>query len=135
MLTLYRINGVLFAKCRLNLKRGIEFNNQIYNESMFEEEHMIEVDAVIAILTENGCIKIFNGEKFVKFGLGEFSDLIIKKEYLVKNVDEKKVEKNNKMVENEPEKVEEDVPEQVEIEEESKELSNENKKKRHKNNN
>lgn len=133
MLTLYRMNGVLHAKCRLNLKRGITFNNKTYTKSMFGSDQFVEVDAVIAILTENGCVRIFNGEKFVRFGLGEFSDIIISKQYTIEDVEEdEKVVEIPVLVEEEP-KVEE-IPEEVKEEEEPKEQpqNNDNKKQRHK---
>lgn len=131
MLTLYRMNGVLHAKCRLNLKRGITFNGKSYTKSMFGSDQLVEVDAVIAILTENGCIRIFNGEKFVRFGLGEFSDIILSKEYTIEDIEEEKVVEIPVLVEEEP-KVE--VSEEIEEDEEPKEQpqNNDNKKQRHK---
>ena len=134
MLTLYRMNGVLHALCRVNLKRPVTFNNEVYDNSLFGKDHHIEVDAVIAILTENGCIRIFNGDKFVKFGLGEFTDIILKKEYLVEDKEEivHEPQPESTVVEEEPLAVEEPVEE--DIEEEVVDDQKENKKKRHKNN-
>ena len=128
MLTLYRENGVLFAQCLLNLKRDIQYKNQVFKADKKNVKELIEVDAVYEILRVNGNIKIFNGQKYVKLNLGQFSHLILNNKYLVEEIVE---------VKEEPKKVVEEVkpivePKEEVVEEEPKE--NDNKKKRHKNN-
>lgn len=134
MLVLYRENGVLFAQCLLNLKRDIQYKNQVFKVGKNKED-LVEVDAVYEILRVNGNIKIFNGEKYVKLNLGQFSHLILNNKYLVEEVQvvpEVKVEEVKPK--EEPKKpVEEKSPEvQQPVIEEPKEVDN--KKKRHKNN-
>lgn len=139
MLTLFRKYGVLHALCKVNLKKPITFKNHVYDESLFGREVLIEADAVTAILTENGCIRIFNGEKFVKFSLGEYSDILLKKSYLIADIEERDRSDETRVKTPEKVKLEEpDNDEEVEYEEEiaedQKENGNDNKKKRHKNN-
>ena len=85
MLVLYRENGVLFAQCLLNLKRDIQYKNQVFKAGK-QNEDLVEVDAVYEILRVNGNIKIFNGEKYVRLNLGQFSHLILNNKYLVEEV-------------------------------------------------
>lgn len=143
MLVLYRENGVLFTQCLLNLKRDIQYKNQVFKAGK-KNEDLVEVDAVYEILRVNGNIKIFNGEKYVKLNLGQFSHLILNNKYLVEEVQvvpEVKVEevKPKEEPKVEPKKtVEVNIPEvkQSVVEEPEKEEPKEvdNKKKRHKNN-
>ena len=143
MLVLYRENGVLFAQCLLNLKRDIQYKNQVFKAGK-KNEDLVEVDAVYEILRINGNIKIFNGEKYVRLNLGQFSHLILNNKYLVEEVQvvpEVKVEevKPKEEPKVEPKKiVEVNIPEvkQPVVEEPEKEEPKEvdNKKKRHKNN-
>ena len=143
MLVLYRENGVLFAQCLLNLKRDIQYKNQVFKAGK-KNEDLVEVDAVYEILRVNGNIKIFNGEKYVRLNLGQFSHLILNNKYLVEEVQvvpEVKVEevKPKEEPKVEPKKiVEVNIPEvkQPVVEEPEKEEPKEvdNKKKRHKNN-
>ena len=114
MLVLYRDNGVLYARCFLKLKKDIEYKNHIFGKNKEGFEDFIEVDSVIKILTVNGDITIFNGEKFVKMGLVDFNDFVINNKYIVEDLEK-----------------EENVIEIPVIVDEPKE--NENKKKRHKN--
>lgn len=142
MLVLYRENGVLFAQCLLNLKRDIQYKNQVFKAGK-QNEDLVEVDAVYEILRVNGNIKIFNGEKYVKLNLGQFSHIILNNKYLVEEVQvvpEVKVEevKPKEEPKVEPKKtVEVNIPEvkQHVVEEPEKEEPKEvdNKKKRHKN--
>lgn len=136
MLTLYREKGVLFAQCLLNLKRDIQYKNQVFKADKKNVKELIEIDAVYEILRVNGNIKIFNGYNYVKLNLGQFSYLVLNNKYLVEEiVEEEKVAEEVKVVKEE--KVVEEVKSTVEpkeeiVEEELKE--NDNKKKRHKNN-
>ena len=123
-LVLYRENGVLYVQCLLNLKRDIQYKNQVFKAGKKNEEDLVEVDAVYEILRVNGNIKIFNGEKYVKLNLGQFSHIILNNKYIVEEVQVTVVKE---------EKVEVKVPEiQQPVVEEPKEVDN--KKKRHKNN-
>ena len=143
MLVLYRENGVLFTQCLLNLKRDIQYKNQVFKAGK-KNEDLVEVDAVYEILRVNGNIKIFNGERYVKLNLGQFSHIILNNKYLVEEVQvvpEVKVEevKPKEEPKVEPKKiVEVNIPEvkQPVVEEPEKEEPKEvdNKKKRHKNN-
>ena len=126
MLTLYREKGVLFAQCLLNLKRDIQYKNQVFKADKKNVKELIEIDAVYEILRVNGNIKIFNGQNYVKLNLGQFSYLILNNKYLVEEIVEVKEEK---VVEEVKSTVE---PKEEIVEEEPKE--NDNKKKRHKNN-
>ena len=127
MLTLYREKGVLFAQCLLNLKRDIQYKNQVFKADKKNVKELIEIDAVYEILRINGNIKIFNGHNYVKLNLGQFSYLVLNNKYLVEEIVEVKEEK---IVEEVKPIVE--PKEEVVVEEELKE--NDNKKKRHKNN-
>jgi hypothetical protein len=126
MLTLYREKGVLFAQCLLNLKRDIQYKNQVFKSDKKNVKELIEIDAVYEILRINGNIKIFNGHNYVKLNLGQFSYLVLNNKYLVEEIVEVKEEK---VVEEVKSTVE---PKEEIVEEELKE--NDNKKKRHKNN-
>lgn len=133
MLVLYRDNGVLYARCFLKLKKDIEYKNHIFGKNKEGFEDFIEVDSVMKILTVNGDITIFNGEKFIKMGLVEFSDCVINNKYLIEEL-----EKEEKVVEIpviiEPTKeVQQPKVEPKKEEEVVEESNNENKKKRHKN--
>lgn len=134
MLVLYRENGILFAQCLLNLKRDIQYKNQVFKADKKNNEDLVEVNAVYEILRVNGNIKIFNGEKYVKLNLGQFSHIILNNKYLVEEVQvvpEVKVEEVKPK--EEPKKpVEESSEVQQPVIEEPKEVDN--KKKRHKNN-
>lgn len=136
MLTLYREKGVLFAQCLLNLKRDIQYKNQVFKADKKNVKELIEIDAVYEILRVNGNIKIFNGHNYVKLNLGQFSYLILNNKYLVEEiVEEEKIVEEVKVVKEE--KIVEEVKSAVEhkeeiVEEELKETDN--KKKRHKNN-
>ena len=65
-MVLYRENGVLYVQCLLNLKRDIQYKNQVFKAGKKNEEDLVEVDAVYEILRVNGNIRIFNGEKYIK---------------------------------------------------------------------
>lgn len=136
MLVLYRENGVLFTQCLLNLRRDIQYKNQVFKAGK-KIEDLVEVDAVYELLRVNGNIKIFNGEKYVKLNLGQFSHLILNNKYLVEEIINNKMENDEVELKpkEEPKEPVEEVkqPNVVEPEkEEPKEVDN--KKKRHKNN-
>lgn len=136
MLVLYRENGVLFAQCLLNLKRDIQYKNQVFKAGK-KNDDLVEVDAVYEILRVNGNIKIFNGEKYIKLNLGQFSHIILNNKYLVEEVIDNKME--NVEVELKPKEESKEPVEEVKqpnVDESEKEEPKEvdNKKKRHKNN-
>ena len=134
MLVLYRENGVLFAQCLLNLKRDIQYKSQVFKAGK-KNEDLVEVDAVYEILRVNGNIKIFNGEKYVKLNLGQFSHIILNNKYLVEEVQvvpEVKVEEVKPKEEPKNPVEEKSTEVQQPVIEEPKEIDN--KKKRHKNN-
>ena len=137
MLVLYRDNGVLYARCFLKLKKDIEYKNHIFGKNKEGFEDFIEVDSVMKILTVNGDITIFNGEKFVKMGLVEFSDCVINNKYLVEELEtEEKVIEIPVIIEPTKEvkpPVQQPKVEPKKEEEVVEESNNENKKKRHKN--
>lgn len=136
MLVLYRENGVLFTQCLLNLRRDIQYKNQVFKAGK-KIEDLVEVDAVYELLRVNGNIKIFNGERYIKLNLGQFSHLILNNKYLVEEIIDNKMENDEVELKpkEEPKEPVEEVkqPNVVEPEkEEPKEVDN--KKKRHKNN-
>lgn len=136
MLVLYRENGVLFTQCLLNLRRDIQYKNQVFKAGK-KIEDLVEVDAVYELLRVNGNIKIFNGEKYIKLNLGQFSHLILNNKYLVEEVIDNKME--NVEVELKPKEESKEPVEEVKqpnVDESEKEEPKEvdNKKKRHKNN-
>lgn len=135
MLVLYRENGVLFAQCLLNLKRDIQYKNQVFKAGK-KNEDLVEVDAVYEILRVNGNIKIFNGERYVKLNLGQFSHLILNNKYLVEEIPDIKIGKVEVELKPKEESVGEVEVNQQVVEEPEKEEQKEvdNKKKRHKNN-
>ena len=135
MLVLYRENGVLFTQCLLNLKRDIQYKNQVFKAGK-KNEDLVEVDAVYEILRVNGNIKIFNGEKYVKLNLGQFSHFILNNKYLVEEIPDIKIEKVEVELKPKEESVGEVEVNQQVVEEPEKDEQKEvdNKKKRHKNN-
>ena len=133
MLVLYRENGVLFTQCLLNLKRDIQYKNQVFKAGK-KNEDLVEVDAVYEILRANGNVKLFNGEKYIKLNLGQFSYILLNNKYLVEEIPKIKIEK----VEVESPIVEEYKPsieEKVDVNQPVVEEQPDVKKKRHKNNN
>jgi outer membrane biosynthesis protein TonB len=149
MLVLFRKDEILYVKCSINLKRPVRCH-----EKVFEVGNHVDLllpEEVIQILTENGNIRLWNGKKFIKLNLGQFNDVMVGKLFKVElYVEPKKVEevKPQPVVKEEPEIVEEEkveevkpqpvVKEEPEIVEEEKveehKEVNENKKKRHKQN-
>lgn len=144
MVVLFKKDELLYVKCNLNLKRPVRYQNKVFEIGNHVE--LLLPEEVMTILTENGNVKIWNGNKFIKLNLGQFSDIIISKSFKVELFVEEKKEKEivKPKVEVKPQPVVEE-PEnevkpqpvtEVEIKEEVEELkeNNENKKKRHKQN-
>lgn len=135
MIVLLKKGELLFVKCNLNLKRQIKYQTKVFE--IGNHVDLLLPEEVMHILTENGNIRIWNGKKFIKLNLGQFSDIIMRKEFKVelfvepkKQKEEPKVEVKPPVVE-EPEVKEEVVEPKVEVEEKE---GLENKKKRHKQN-
>lgn len=135
MIVLLKKGELLFVKCNLNLKRRIKYQTKVFE--IGNHVDLLLPEEVMHILTENGNIRIWNGKKFIKLNLGQFSDIIMRKEFKVelfvepnKQKEEPKVEDKSPVVE-EPEVKEKVVEPKVEVEEKE---GLENKKKRHKQN-
>ena len=135
MIVLLKKGELLFVKCNLNLKRRIKYQTKVFE--IGNHVDLLLPEEVMHILTENGNIRIWNGKKFIKLNLGQFSDIIMRKEFKVelfvepnKQKEEPKVEDKPPVVE-EPEVKEKVVEPKVEVEEKE---GLENKKKRHKQN-
>lgn len=140
MIVLLKKGELLFVKCNLNLKRRIKYQTKVFE--IGNHVDLLLPEEVMHILTENGNIRIWNGKKFIKLNLGQFSDIIMRKEFKVelfiepkKQTEEPKVEVKPPVVElpviEEPKVKEEVVEPKVEVEEKE---GLENKKKRHKQN-
>ena len=142
MLTLYRKKGVLYAKCLLNLKKGIQLKNNNF-KSCKPCEELVELEDLKEMLKVNCNVKVYNGEKFIKVKLGDFIQIIMNKKYVVEEiVEEKKVVVEPKKVEQPQQpKVEEKKVEvkkeepKVEVQKNVEPKDDNNKKNRHRNNN
>ena len=126
MIVLFRKNNILCAKVLMELRLPIHYKNKEFGKG--KKELYLEPEEVLHILTKNGNIRIFNGEKYIKLNLGQFYEIIQQNKYLVEEVP---------VVKEEPKKVE--VKEEVKVVEEVKEQPKENKqyenkKQRHNNN-
>lgn len=150
MLLLYRKNQELFVKVNLDLKRRLKMKPE---NKVFEVGDHVELllpDEVMYLLTVNGNIRLWNGQKFIKLNLGQFYDVMKNKDYRIEDYVEPV--KHKEVVE-EPivqPKVEEKVEEEPIIEEPVQQVqpevkqeqpkkdqnnNNNNKKQRHNNNN
>lgn len=145
MVVLFKKGELLYAKCKLNLKKPVKYQNKVFK--IGEQVELLLPEEVISILTENGNIKIWNGKKFIKLNLGQFSDIVMKKlfrvEAIVEQVKEKEVVVPKVEVKPQPVVKETKVevkpviekPVTEEVKEAVEEKENvENKKKRHKQN-
>ena len=82
MLVLFNENDKLLVKCRVNLKRQIKYQNKVFKPNT-DDIQFLNQEEVVAILTVNGNIKVWNGDKFIKINLGQFTDMITKNKYRV----------------------------------------------------
>ena len=133
MIVLFRKNNILSAKVLMDLRLPIQYKNKVFNKG--KQELYLEPEEVLHILARNGNIQIWNGKKYIKLHLGQFHELIQRKNYLIEEVVvPKKVEQPKPVVKEEPkvEKVVEEQPKQQPKKEENKQY--ENKKQRHNNN-
>lgn len=142
MIVLFRKNNILSAKVLMDLRLPIQYKNKVFNKG--KQELYLEPEEVLHILARNGNIQIWNGKKYIKLHLGQFHELIQRKNYLIEEVVvPKKVEQPKPVVKEEPkvekvveepkvEEVVEEQPKQQPKKEENKQY--ENKKQRHNNN-
>ena len=114
MIVMYNKENLLHARVVMDLRLAIAYQAKLFEKG--KHERLLLPEEVMYILTRNGNLKIWNGEKFIKLNLGQFYDVIKNKDYVVENYVEPKKE----------EKV------QLEANEEPKH-QNENKKQRHNN--
>ena len=153
MIVLYKKENLLYAKVLMDLRLPIPYQTKLFGKG--KREMLMLPDEVMHVLTHNGNIRIWNGDKFIKMNLGQFYDVVNNKQYKVENVPEPKKEEPKpvqpKIVEQpKQQEVKEEVvkeqPKQQEVKEEPKkqEQSKEekpkqndynNKKQRHNNNN
>ena len=140
MLVLFKKNGELFVKCKLNLRDSIKCNDIVFDKCVNKVE-LVDPEVVSELLTINANIKLFVAGKFLKVNLGTYYDMISKKKYIIEEVKEQKLVEESKPVVRQPEpEVEEDIvePEQPKKDNSKHNKSNnddDNKKKRHKQNN
>ena len=142
MIVLFRKDNILSAKVLMDLRLPIQYKNKVFNKG--KQELYLEPEEVLHILARNGNIQIWNGKKYIKLHLGQFHELIQRKNYLIEEVVvPKKVEQPKPVVKEEPkvekvveepkvEEVVEEQPKQQPKKEENKQY--ENKKQRHNNN-
>lgn len=140
MLVLFKKNGELFVKCKLNLRDSIKCNDIVFDKCVNKVE-LVDPEVVSELLTINANIKLFVAGKFLKVNLGTYYDMISKKKYIIEEVKEQKIVEESKPVVSQPEpEVKEDIvePEQPKKDNSKHNKSNnddDNKKKRHKQNN
>ena len=140
MLVLFKKNGELFVKCKLNLRDSIKCNDIVFDKCVNKVE-LVDPEVVSELLTINANIKLFVAGKFLKVNLGAYYDMISKKKYIIEEVKEQEMVEESKLVVSQPEpEVEEDIvePEQPKKDNSKHNKSNsddDNKKKRHKQNN
>ena len=125
MLELVRKNTQLYVKVLMNISLPIQYQNRVFNEKGDKVDLLLE-DEVMHILARNGNIKCWTGEKFIKLNLGQFYDIMQKKNYKIVEYVEPKVEVKKE--------VQQPKVEEVVKEEQPKQNEN-NKKQRHNNNN
>lgn len=130
MIVMYNKENVLHARVVMDLRLAIAYQAKLFEKG--KQERLLLPEEVMHILTHNGNLKIWNGEKFIKLNLGQFYDIIKNKDYVVENyVEPKKEEKvQPKVIE---QTKQEEVNVQPEVKEEPKHQQNENKKQRHNN--
>jgi hypothetical protein len=131
MLELFRKNMQLYVKVLMNLRLPIKYQNKVFDKG--EKNELLLPDEVTDILTKNGNIRLWNGEKYVKLNLGQFYDIMQRKEYTIVDYVEPKVEVKQPEVKKEEPKVE--VKPEVKKEENKNNQKNNNNKQRHNNNN
>ena len=140
MLELFRKDMQIYVKVLMNLRIPIKYQNKVFDKG--EKNELLLPDEVNDILTKNGNIKLWNGKDYVKLNLGQFYEIMQRKQYNIVELIEPKVEvkqpevkvekKEEPKVEVKVEKKEEPKVEEVKKEEPKQ---NENKNQQPKNNN
>ena len=140
MLELVRRDMLLYAKVLMNLRLPIKYQNKVFNVG--EKVELLLPEEVMEILTKNGNITLWDGNKFIKLNLGQFYGIMQRKDYRVIEFIEPKKEEPKVEVKEEPKvEVKVEVKEEPKVEVEAKpenknqQKQNENKKQRHNNNN
>ena len=128
MLELFRKDMQIYVKVLMNLRIPIKYQNKVFGKG--EKNELLLPDEVNDILTKNGNIKLWNGKDYVKLNLGQFYEVMQRKQYKIVELIEPKVEV--KQPEVKVEKKEEPKVEEVKKEEPKQ---NENKNQQPKNNN
>lgn len=146
MIELVRKNAVLYTKVLMNLRLPIEYKNKKFDTK--EKVDLITPDEAMEILTKNGNIKFWNGETYIKLDLGQFYQVMQRKEYCIIDYVEPKKEEVKIQPKVEPKPIEqpkvevkeeevivEEAPKQEQPKKEENKQQNDNKKQRHNNNN
>ena len=130
MLELVRKNNLLYVKALMKLGLTIQYQNKVFDKK--ERTELLLPEEVMYILTRNGNIRLFNGEKFIKLNLGQFYDVMKRKDYKIVDYVEPKKEEPKQQPKVEPKKEEpkQEVVEQVEEpkQEQQKQQNDNNKK-------
>lgn len=79
MVVIYRENGVLYVEAKMELRFPMVIKGVTYKKQ--EDVTFEDVDVVYSILERNGRVLIKNGEIFKRMSLGEFADILTKKDY------------------------------------------------------
>ena len=140
MIELLRKDMQLYAKVLMNLRLPIKYENKVFGKN--ERVELLLQDEVMHILAKNGNILFWNGEKYIKLNLGQYYDIMQRKNYKIVDYVEPKKEEPKPQPKVEPKKeepkVEEVVKEEPKQQEQPKKEENkqiDNKKQRHNNNN
>ena len=139
MLELFRKDMQIYVKVLMNLRIPIKYQNKVFGKG--EKNELLLPDEVNDILTKNGNIKLWNGKDYVKLNLGQFYEIMQRKQYKIVELIEPKVEvkqpevKVEKKEEPKVEEVKKEEPKQNENKNQQPKNNNNNNKQRHNNNN
>ena len=138
MIVLYKKENLLYAKVLMDLRIPIPYQTKLFDKG--KREMLMLPDEVMHVLTHNGNIRIWDGDKFIKMNLGQFYDVVNNKQYKVENVPEPKKEEPKpvqaKIVKQpKQQEIKEEVVKEQPKEEKPKQNDYNNKKQRHNNNN
>jgi hypothetical protein len=114
MLELFRKDMQLYVKVLMNLRIPIKYQNKVFGKG--EKNELLLPDEVNDILTKNGNIKLWTGKDYVKLNLGQFYEVMQRKQYKIVELIEPKVEVKQPEV-----KVEKKEEPKVEVKVEKKE--------------
>ena len=90
MLELFRKDMQLYVKVLMNLRIPIKYQNKVFGKG--EKNELLLPDEVNDILTKNGNIKLWTGKDYVKLNLGQFYEVMQRKQYKIVELIEPKVE-------------------------------------------